>query len=130
MSTSPKYPIAVQRHILVSIGVNNQITYTYIDYQGVLHTGIAQCDLSIIEPTYTLFLLDGPSARNGWTITEVTGDYPKTPFEYQLGSFGLSVGLYDDYTAPAHYPFSIVYLNTSTGVIIPVDPQETNIPIH
>lgn len=121
-----------QRFISISIdGVQNngRIFYSYTSpIFGITLINSPICDISVDQPTYSLYLLDFPSTMNGWVITGLTpkGDSPALTTE--MGPQGLSIMTINpcDPATPTHQ-YYIHYRNSITGAEIKKDPQEGNV---
>jgi hypothetical protein len=126
------YPIA-QRFITISIdGVQDsgRAFYSYTSpIFGTSYVRSPKCDISIDQPTYTLFLLDFASTMNGWAITGISPKETYPSMETQLGPMGLSIMTINPYDSPTTvYKYYIHYRNSISGAKIKIDPQEGNIP--
>lgn len=129
MKENYPYP---QRFISISIyGVhkNGRVFYSYTSpVSGIVVNNSPKCEISVDQPTYSLFLLDFSASMNGWTISGITPRAPSEPLETMEGPQGLSIMTINRYSSPtAIYAFYIHYRNTITGEEFKADPQEGNV---
>ena len=124
-------PVA-QRVVSVSlrdIGDTTAAFYTYVSpLSGLNYTDAPVCDISIDQPTLTLFVLDFASTLDGWYITGATLP-PGGVFSAQQGPESLSIQIYNPYLDnSSKSSFTINYANDRKDRKLPIDPQEGNIP--
>jgi len=126
------YP-APQRTITVSIsGVepNARVFYSYTSpIFGTTYLNAPTCDISIDQPTYTMYVLDFGSCMSGWTITGILPRHDANPLDTVLAENKLSITTFNPYDP--EYPdhaYYIEYYNTITDKGMMHDPQENNVP--
>jgi len=110
--------------------------YTYVSpVTGLSYQNAPLCDLSVVQATECLFVLDFQSTAAGWTFTGISAvdGYPLIPAT--LGAKNLSILTTDPYTlpnpctpSPTAYKFYICYKNKITDEAYCEDPQESNGP--
>lgn len=124
-------PVA-QRVVSVSLRDLGNITaafYTYVSpLTGLSYTNAPVCDISVDQPTLTLFVLDFASTLDGWYITGAKLP-PGNVFSAVQGPGNLSIQIFNPYfDSSSKFSFTINYANELKDRKVPIDPQEGNIP--
>jgi hypothetical protein len=131
--TLPSLPGPVaQRVVSVSLRDFGDVTaafYTYVSpLTGLSYTNAPTCDISIDQPTLTLFVLDFASTLDGWYITGASLP-PGDVFSSLQGPGNLSIQIFNPYLdSSSRSNFTINYVNERKDRKVPIDPQEGNIP--
>lgn len=122
-----------QRIITISIsGIekNARVFYSYTSpIYGIAFVNVPTCDISIDQPTYTMFVLDFASSMNGWTFKGILPRHDANPLSTIIGENKLSLTTFNPYDP--EYPdhaYYIEYYNTITEKEMKHDPQENNVP--
>lgn len=124
-----------QRIITISIsgvGTTARVFYSYTSpIYGITFLNVPTCDISIDQPTYTMFVLDFASSMNGWVFKGVLPRHDANPLPTVLAENTLSLTTFNPYDP--EYPdhsYYIEYYNTVTEKGMKRDPQELNVPDH
>lgn len=124
---------APQRIITISIaGVKKQsrVFYSYVSpIYGSVYMNAPQCDISVDQPTYTMFVLDFAASMNGWTFKGIEPRNDPKHLKVVLAENKLSITTYNPYDADyPNHKYYIVYHNLITNAEVKFDPQEGNVP--
>jgi len=126
-----------QRLVTISIvGVlqDARVFYSYTSpIYGATFIDSPNCDISIDQPTHTLFVLDFAASMNGWEFVEILPNTDPSPLGWKLGLKGLSIMTTNNYDPLyPHHSYYIKYKNSITGKEMQHDPQEGNVnpPMH
>ena len=105
-----------------------QVRYSYTDpvsKQPVDHA--PTCILNAPAPFKTVFVLDSPTTKDGWTYTGASPNGDGVVPAYSMTKDGLSLTTVTDVSSPA-YRFLLGFYNKITGGSLKDDPQENNLP--
>ena len=129
---APGIPQRVVHVSLRPIGTNIVAFYTYVSpLFGTSYIDAPVCDLKSDRPTYTLYVLDFASTINGWKINGIEQPHDTDGLSAIPGPKSLSIQVFNPHHDDSSIEnFSIVYSNPNyhDGVLVPIDPQEGNIP--
>ena len=124
-----------QRVINVSlreIGDRIAAFYTYVSpLFGTSYIDAPFCDIKCDRPTFTLYVLDFASTINGWTIVGIETPRDTDKLTATPGPENLSIQVFNPHKNDDGVEnFAIVYKNQNYqhGKLVPIDPQEGNIP--
>lgn len=128
----PGIPQRVVQVSLREIGNKIAAFYTYVSpLSGTSYIDAPVCDLKTDRPTYTLYVLDFASTINGWQIVGIETPHDTDRLTSTTGPHNLSVQVLNPHLNNTGVEnFSIVYKsdNYQQGKLVPIDPQEGNIP--
>lgn len=122
-----------QRIITISIsGIESsaRVFYSYTSpIYGNTYLNAPTCDISIDQPTYTMFVLDFAATMNGWVFTGILPRHDANPLPTVLAENKLSITTFNPYDPEFRdHAYYIEYHNTLTDKDMKHDPQENNVP--